>query len=133
MSSLSFCLTGCWVRCVCLPWVTRQPPPHGFISYPFQFAWNGDTAIASWGNTKSSTVPGMGYDGTDGDQPRGTVITNNFVHELGIWEKQSAFYFQAKTAQALLANNMYAQPGFTLRASVRRLVACFFPDVPAYR
>ena len=30
----------------------------------------------------------MGFDGTSGDQPRGTTIAFNLVHELGIWEKQ---------------------------------------------
>ncbi len=30
----------------------------------------------------------------------------NFVHELGIWEKQSAFYFQAKSCQNLIMGNV---------------------------
>ena len=44
-------------------------------------------------------VPGMGWDATDGNQPRFSKILYNFVHELGIWEKQSSFYFQAKSCQ----------------------------------
>jgi hypothetical protein len=31
----------------------------------------------------------------------------NFVHELGIWEKQSSFYFQAKSCQNLLMGNVW--------------------------
>ena len=72
-----------------------------------QFAWIGDTAIAQWGNTVGvPEIPGMGWEGTTGDQPRGTQILYNFVHELGIWEKQSSFYFQAKSAQTQLFGNM---------------------------
>jgi len=73
-----------------------------------EFAWIGDTAIAQWGNTVGvPEVPGMGWDGTTGDQPRGTQILYNFVHELGIWEKQSSFYFQAKSAQTQLFGNIF--------------------------
>ena len=28
----------------------------------------------------------MGWDGRNGNQPRGIQIIGNFVHELGIWE-----------------------------------------------
>jgi len=73
-----------------------------------EFSWIGDTAIGQWGNTVGvPEVPGMGWDGTTGDQPRGTQILYNFVHELGIWEKQSSFYFQAKSAQNLLMGNIF--------------------------
>ncbi len=30
----------------------------------------------------------------------------NFVHELGIWEKQSSFLFQAKSCQTLIMGNV---------------------------
>lgn len=72
-----------------------------------EFAWIGDTAIASWGNAEGSGIPGMGWDGTNGDQPRGTVINRNYVHEIGIWEKQSSFYTQAKTCQAHIEANVF--------------------------
>jgi len=73
-----------------------------------EFSWIGDTAIGQWGNAEGvPQVPGMGWDGTNGDQPRGTQILYNFVHELGIWEKQSSFYFQAKSAQNLLMGNIF--------------------------
>lgn len=72
-----------------------------------EFVWLGSTAIAQWGNTEGvPEVPGEGWDGTGGDQPRGTNILFNFAHELGIWEKQSSFYFQAKSAANNLIGNM---------------------------
>jgi hypothetical protein len=48
----------------------------------------------------------MGPDGTGGDQPRFTTIGYNFAHEVGIWEKQSSFFFQAKSCQTLIIGNM---------------------------
>lgn len=49
-----------------------------------EFAWIGDNTIAQWGNTAGSPVYGMGPDGTNGDQPRGSIIKGNWVHEVGI-------------------------------------------------
>jgi hypothetical protein len=76
-----------------------------------EFRWTGDTAMASWGNTQAPGIPqvplGMGWDGTNGDQPRFTEVSYNYVHELGIWEKQSSMWFQAKTAQTLLKGNIF--------------------------
>lgn len=72
-----------------------------------EFVWIGDSAIASWGYTSGTEVYGFGWDGTDGNQPRGTQIVGNFVHELGIWEKQSSFYFQAKTCQTHIERNIF--------------------------
>lgn len=72
-----------------------------------EFVWIGDTAIGSWGYTTGAGIDGMGPDGTDGNQPRFNKILNNFVHELGLWEKQSSFYFQAKSCQNLLMGNIF--------------------------
>ena len=72
-----------------------------------EFVWIGDTAIASWGYTKGSKVEGMGWDGTDGTQPRFNQILYNFVHELGVFEKQSSFYFQAKSCQNTIKGNIF--------------------------
>ena len=72
-----------------------------------EFLWIGDTAIASWGNTSGSSVEGMGWDGTDGNQPRFNQILYNYVHELGIFEKQSSFYFQAKSCQNNITGNIF--------------------------
>ena len=72
-----------------------------------EFVWIGDTAIGQWGYTSGVNVTGMGWDGTDGNQPRFSRILYNFAHELGIWEKQSSFYFQAKSCQNLLMGNIF--------------------------
>ena len=72
-----------------------------------EFLWIGSTAIAQWGYTSGTNVPGMGWNGTDGNQPRFSRILHNFVHELGIWEKQSSFYFQAKSCQNLIMGNIF--------------------------
>ena len=72
-----------------------------------EFVWIGSTAIALWGDTKGTNVTGMGWDGTDGNQPRFIRILYNFAHELGIWEKQSSFYFQAKSCQNLIRGNIF--------------------------
>lgn len=64
-----------------------------------EFAWIGDSAMAAWGYTNE-------IDGTDGNQPRFTNVLYNFVHELGIYQKQSSPWFQAKSCQTLLKGNI---------------------------
>lgn len=64
-----------------------------------EFAWLGDNAMATWGETKD-------YDATNGDQPRETVVRYNLIHEVGISEKQSAAWAQAKTCQTQLYGNI---------------------------
>lgn len=72
-----------------------------------EFVWIGNTAIASWGYTRGTEVEGMGWDGTDGNQPRFNRIMYNFVHELGIWQKQSSLYFQSQSCQNLVQGNIF--------------------------
>ena len=53
-----------------------------------EIVWQGDNALTQWGDAENITFSDgtkMGYDGTTGIQPRGTVFTNNLVHEIGIW------------------------------------------------
>eukprot|EP00041_Stephanoeca_diplocostata_P042079 m.10090 g.10090 ORF g.10090 m.10090 type:complete len:895 (+) comp7208_c0_seq1:114-2798(+) len=64
-----------------------------------EFHLIGDNAIAGWGKTDE-------WDGRGGDQPRFTSITDNFIHELGYFEKQSSAWFQAKSCQTRLENNI---------------------------
>ena len=83
----------------------------GTIIDSTEFAWIGDTAIVEWGRTTGTPVDGPdggqdGWDGTSGDQPRYTQITNNFAREFGIWEKQSSFLIEAKSSDAYIANNV---------------------------
>ena len=63
------------------------------------FEWLGQNALASWGKSNFN-------DGTNGDQPRGTVFSHNLATEVGIIQKQSSMYFQAETAQATIENNI---------------------------
>merc|ERR1711953_1666785 len=48
-----------------------------------------------------------GLGGTAGDFPMETTIEGNIVHELGIFEKQSSMWFQAKTAKTTLQGNLF--------------------------
>jgi len=79
-----------------------------------EFVWIGDNCIASWGKTSypdekiAKLAPGFGWNGnTTKTQPRFSQIINNFVHEIGIWEKQSSFYFQAKSCQNVIKGNIF--------------------------
>lgn len=54
---------------------------------------------AAWGDTD-------GHDATAGNQPRGTTLAGNLIGELGIWEKQSSFWFQAKSCLNTLLDNV---------------------------
>eukprot|EP00117_Sycon_ciliatum_P039525 scpid48718/ scgid29201/ len=72
------------------------------------FSWLGSTAMTAWGRTDELSDGGIhGMDGTGGDFPRFTTVAHNIVRELGIWEKQSSAWFQAKSAQTLLMNNVF--------------------------
>jgi len=71
------------------------------------FEWMGSSAIASWGFTDEISDKGIhGIDGTGGDFPRYIHITHNLFREIGIWEKQSSAYFQAKAAESLIEGNV---------------------------
>ena len=68
----------------------------------------GENMIGLLGETEG--VPeayGMGWDGTNGDQPRFTRVLKNFAYRCGLFEKQSSFYFQAKSAQNTIKDNIF--------------------------
>eukprot|EP00750_Incisomonas_marina_P033658 INCI9923.3.p1 GENE.INCI9923.3~~INCI9923.3.p1 ORF type:complete len:923 (-),score=130.23 INCI9923.3:2785-5553(-) len=72
-----------------------------------EFAWMGGSAIAAWGYTDEISDGGIhGIDGTGGDFPRYTQVRGNLFHEIGVWEKQSSAFFQAKTAQTEVSGNV---------------------------
>mmetsp|Transcript_50416 Transcript_50416/g.74769 ORF Transcript_50416/g.74769 Transcript_50416/m.74769 type:complete len:882 (+) Transcript_50416:102-2747(+) len=83
------------------------------------FSFIGANAIASWGYTNETrTDPGRpgvilenyphaGIDGTDGEHPRFTTITGCTAREVGLYEKQSSFYVQAKTVQSNISGNVF--------------------------
>lgn len=82
------------------------------------FSYIGGTAIVAWGYTnETDTDPGRpgvrlenspmaGVDGTDGEHPRYTTVSRCSVREVGLYEKQASFYFQAKTALSVIKNNV---------------------------
>ena len=50
---------------------------------------------------------GVGPDARGGNQPRGTHVVGNLVREIGIWQKQSSFWFQATTMQTHIERNVH--------------------------
>eukprot|EP00755_Sulcionema_specki_P009472 Sspe_Gene.43788::Locus_21396_Transcript_1_1_Confidence_1.000_Length_2624::g.43788::m.43788 len=81
-----------------------------------EFVWLGGSAVAAWGWTDEITDGGVhGIDGTGGHFPRYTVIERNIFREIGVWEKQSSAFFQAKGAQSTVRHNVVynlARAGF---------------------
>ena len=83
------------------------------------FSYLGGNAIAAWGYTnETDTDPGRpgiqlensptaGVDGTDGEHPRYTTVLSNTVREVGLYEKQSSFFVQAKTAESIISGNVF--------------------------
>ena len=65
-----------------------------------EFVWVGDSAIVLLGSTNL-------IDGTSGDQPRGTKILGNLVHENGIFGKQTAAFMQSMACQTELHGNVF--------------------------
>ncbi len=64
-----------------------------------EFKRSGDSAILSVGSANL-------IDGTSGNQPRGTLITNNLIYEMGIFGKQTAAFGQALSAETTISNNI---------------------------
>ena len=64
------------------------------------FEWIGDGAMATWGETDE-------YDATAGEQPRFTTVRANLVRELGLYEKQSSAWGQAKACQSTIEDNIF--------------------------
>ena len=85
----------------------------------------GGSAVVLWGHETNG-------DGTDGNQPRRTTVSENFCHgepasklrrsrlrshgiivsrvlraEIGIYQKQSSCYFHAVSAQSTVTNNLF--------------------------
>jgi len=83
------------------------------------FEYIGGNAIAAWGFTNETAsdparpgitlagYPAAGVDGTDGEHPRYTTVVGNVAREVGLYEKQSSFFVQAKTAQSNITGNVF--------------------------
>ena len=80
-----------------------------------EMSWIGDGAIAAWGSTGTCLVEncsrtiawGVGPDARGGNQPRGTHVVGNLVHEIGLWQKQSSFWFQATSMHTHIERNVH--------------------------
>jgi hypothetical protein len=84
-----------------------------------EFSYIGGNAVAAWGYTnETATDPGRpgvaimnfpeaGVDGTDGEHPRYTTVVSNVAREVGLYEKQSSFFVQAKTAESVILGNVF--------------------------
>merc|ERR1712232_717855 len=83
------------------------------------FSYIGGNAIVAWGYTNetansgfpyytpNTNFPKAGIDGTDGEHPRYTTVLGNLAREVGLYEKQSSFFVQAKTAQSIIRGNVF--------------------------
>ena len=83
------------------------------------FEYVGGNAVAAWGFTNETdtdparpgvaiaNAPHAGVDGTDGEHPRYTTVTGCVAREVGLYEKQSSFFVQAKTAQSTITGNVF--------------------------
>ena len=80
----------------------------------------GGSGITLWGDTSGITLYSkytnsdskfgyntIGYDGTNGNQPRKINISSNIINNVGIWEKQSAMIFSAKSCQNIIEKNIF--------------------------
>ena len=65
-----------------------------------EFRYSGDSSIVLVGSTEL-------IDGTNGNQPRGTKVIGNLVHESGMFGKQTSPYMQALTCQTELTGNVF--------------------------
>ena len=65
-----------------------------------EFRYTGESAIAAIGSTNL-------VDGLNGNQPRGTKIIGNLVHESGIFGKQTSPYMQSLACQTELIGNVF--------------------------
>jgi hypothetical protein len=83
------------------------------------FSYLGGSAMVAWGYTnETATDPGRpgvvnenwpqaGVDGTDGEHPQNTHVISCTAREVGLYEKQSSFFMQAKTMHTKLVGNVF--------------------------
>ena len=73
--------------------------------------WKGDPQSAETDPARPGITlegfPAAGVDGTDGEHPRYTKVVGNLAREVGLYEKQSSFFVQAKTAQSTITGNVF--------------------------
>ena len=80
-----------------------------------EFAYIGGSAMAAWGYSTSTArapldpvlPPGTGIDGTAGNHPERSTVSTTVCREIGMIEKQSSCWFQAKTAKSTIISNAF--------------------------
>ncbi|KAL3936175.1 MAG: hypothetical protein SGBAC_008457 [Bacillariaceae sp.] len=72
---------------------------HGTHISRSEFSWIGNGAIATWGDTD-------GYDATAPSQPRHTVVFQNVMSNLGLYQKQSSGFGQNKACLNTVIDNV---------------------------
>ena len=111
-----FLMKGCLVTRVDGQGVLLEGYHRDAVLLRNEFEFVGSHAMVSWGKTSdcldancSRKVPrgGDGPDGRDGEQPIGTLVEGNIVHETGIYERQGTMWNQALTAKTTLKNNIF--------------------------
>lgn len=73
----------------------------------------GQSAVALWGRAD-------GFDGTGGEQPRGTRVVGNLARDLGSIQKQSSFFFSAVACESVVAANIV----FNIPRAALNFVSC---------
>ena len=66
-----------------------------------EFAWMGENAIVSAG------LIGSALNGLSGEYPEGTRVVSNLVREIGVYIKQTGFYYAAISANTTLIGNVF--------------------------
>ncbi|GBG34530.1 Hypothetical Protein FCC1311_107542 [Hondaea fermentalgiana] len=82
----------------------------GLLIQNSDFHLLGGNAISLLGETEGETLPsawGMGWNGTAGNQPRGSVLRNNVGYGCGLFMKQTSFLFHGKAMESLVQNNVF--------------------------
>ena len=64
-----------------------------------EFAWIGNGAIATWGDSE-------GVDATQPTQPRYSLVEQNFMSNLGLYQKQSSAWGQNKACLNTIRSNV---------------------------
>lgn len=82
------------------------------------FSFLGGNGVAAWGRTNETSGEGhpqAGIDGTDGNHPEYVLVKGCNIREVGLYEKQSSFFVQAKTSLSRIEGNvMFNGPRFEL-------------------
>lgn len=83
------------------------------------FSFLGGNAVVAWGYTNETEsdpgrpgvtltgFPQAGVDGTDGEHPLFTTVAGCSAREIGLYEKQSSFFIQAKSARSVIKGNVF--------------------------